>query len=938
MPQTDPAADLRRRTPEAGRAERLARLVLGALAVLLLCAAPAIVTLAQEGPAEDAVPGMDEPLADVRVEGNDTILTSAIARHIKTRPGRPPSERQIREDVRQLYATRWFLSVEPRYRRAPNGLVLIFKVIERPVVEHVEYIGNKAVKTKVLEAKTGIRRGSPFDVSANREAARKLEEFYRKDKGHAFATVTLAKGGAQLDREVIFEISEGPKVVVTKTKFAGNEDISAGVLNMRLQTKKAILTVLGGAYEPETIPNDIAALKQYYHMLGYFDVKIEENRSFHKPLIPIPFLKERSHAHIEYVIDEGLRYQVENIVFEGNQIFSEEDLRAGMKMAEGQPFNARFLNQDVDRIKDKYGTLGRLFAQVEARPVFRENQPGVTDLEFVINEDKPYRFRRIDVQIVGDNPHTKRTVVYNNMIGMRPGHAANSRDIDRTKRRLGGLQVFERDLQNGPRVELRRVPDSELAGYQEVTRGQNDDGEAGPAGAGGVPTGPRTAPPSQQRSALYEPHRPYEWVKPAPLPNEPRFFHTLSADAVLDGDAYAGSDGEPTLIRAQNYGGPPFVAPGSPLYDVSPQGDPLAPAVRMDEGLLDATIYLTEARTGRLMFGVGVNSDAGVVGQIVLSETNFDLFRPPTSWQDVWEGTAWRGAGQRFRLEAVPGSVVSRYLVSWSDPYFLNTDYSLSTSGFYFNRFYEDWDERRGGGRVSVGRQWSPVFSTSASLRLEEVRITDPDVPTPQILVDALGSNFLSTVRLSAIHDTRDSAFLPGEGHIIELAYEQAFGDFDYPRAELDARQYFTLYSRPDGGGRHILTVGGQVGWTGNDTPIFERFFAGGFQTFRGFDFRGVGPVQSGVRIGGEWMFLGTAEYMFPLMANEMIQGVVFSDFGTVQEDVGLDEFRVSVGGGLRVTVPAMGPAPLAFDWAVPIVREDSDDRRMFTFFVGFNR
>ena len=346
-------------------------------------------------------------------------------------------------------------------------------------------------------------------------------------------------------------------------------------------------------------------------------------------------------------------------------------------------------------------------------------------------------------------------------------------------------------------------------------------------------------------------------------------------------------------------------------------------------------VYVTEARTGRLMFGVGVNSDAGVVGSIVLSEQNFDLFRPPRSVRELIDGTAWRGAGQRFRLEAVPGNVVSRYLMSWTDPYFLDTDFSLGVSGFYYNRFFTDWDEQRTGGRVSFGRQFTPTVSAAMALRLENVDLTNPDVPTPPLLAASVGSNFLSSLRGSVTHDTRDSPFLPAEGHILELSYEQAFGDFSYPRAEAEARQFYTLYARPDGGGRHTLSVGGQVGWTGDDTPIFERFYAGGFQTFRGFDFRGVSPRQFGVRVGGRWLMLASAEYMAPLMASEMIQGVLFTDTGTVQNDVGVDKYRVTAGFGLRVTVPAMGPVPLAFDFAFPVLKQDEDDTRVFSFYVG---
>jgi len=394
-------------------------------------------------------------------------------------------------------------------------------------------------------------------------------------------------------------------------------------------------------------------------------------------------------------------------------------------------------------------------------------------------------------------------------------------------------------------------------------------------------------------------------------------------------------------IRGQSFDEPgPLSHPGLPYFGNNPQGNPLLDPLfePMTDEEVDLIFRATEARTGRLMFGVGVNSAAGVVGSVVLSEQNFNILRPPTSLRDILDGTAWRGAGQRFRAEAVPGNIVSRYLVSWTDPYFLDTNYSLGVSGFFYNRFFPDWDEKRAGGRVSGGRQFTPFFSVSGQLRYENVEITNPDIPTPPSLAAALGDSTLSTFRLTTTFDTRDSAFLPGKGYKVDLSAEKAFGDFDYPRFEVEGRQYYTIYNRPDGGGRHIVSLGGQVGWTEDSTPIFERFFAGGFQTFRGFEFRGMGPRENGVAVGGNFMAIGSVEYMFPLMANESIQLVMFSDFGTVEPDVGLDAFRVSVGAGLRISIPAMGPVPLAFDWAIPIIREDFDETRFFSFYVGVTR
>jgi outer membrane protein insertion porin family len=85
-------------------------------------------------------------------------------------------------------------------------------------------------------------------------------------------------------------------------------------------------------------------------------------------------------------------------------------------------------------------------------------------------------------------------------------------------------------------------------------------------------------------------------------------------------------------------------------------------------------------------------------------------------------------------------------------------------------------------------------------------------------------------------------------------------------------------------------------------------------------------------------MLLGTAEYMIPITADDNIRAVVFSDFGTVDEEVTLDQFRVTAGFGFRLAIPAMGPAPIALDFAFPILSEQFDDERIFSFYVGFTR
>lgn len=905
---------------------------------------------------------MNEDLVDVIIEGNSTIPNAEIAKNIKIRRGRPATQKQIKDDVDALVRTRWFASVEPTLRRTDEGVVLVFRVLERPIVRRVEYKGLKKIKQKVFDSMTQLKPGSPFDVSSNRECARRIEEYYH-DKGYAFATVELEKGNDREDREVVFVINEGPKVHVSSVKFDGNKQFYDGILKTKTRTKTRILWLFGGKFDPESYRDDIEGIKQYYHGLGFFDVDIKHR---------LKFSEDKSKVEIHYDIDEGIRYKIRNIEVAGNNILSEDEIRGMMKVTEGIPYNTRDINKDVDSIKTKYGEQGRLFSRVDAVPRWTEEE-GIVDIVYKIEEDKVYRVRNMNVHIGGDHPHT-RTNLVRNVSPLHPGDLADPRKIHIMKRRLEGSQYFDTAAEGGIRIETNIVKTDNWVDKRDVEKtvrsqsGESRSDTPVKTRAAKPPTGIRNAPSSAKKPAANAMPSVFggpsasrsvfqSWVGSAASREESRdplvavashFDEVAQPVAMLDERAPTmiddGLSPITPIFRAQSKD--PLKPPANFGFDNSPQGDPFGKAIRDPDPddwtnvpeFVDIDTYLSEARTGRLMFGVGVNSDAGLIGNIVLSEQNFDILRPPTSWADIANGTAWRGAGQKFKIEAMPGTQVSRYLVDWQDPYFLDSNFNLGVSGFYFTRYYRDWYEDRLGGRIRLGRQLTQQWSTAVALRLEDVRVYNPHLPTPPILAESVGTNFLSTIRGSLMHDTRDAAFGSTSGHYLEFGYEQAFGEYNYPRLEVEGRQYFTTYQRIDGQGKHTLMVRGQANWSGDNTPIFERYFAGGFQTFRGFAFRGVSPTQEGVYTGGNFMVLGGAEYTVPVTANEMIKVVGFSDFGTVNDNVSLSNFRLSVGGGVRIVVPAMGPVPIALDLAVPLMKDQNDIQQVFAFYIGVNR
>ncbi len=114
-----------------------------------------------------------------------------------------------------------------------------------------------------------------------------------------------------------------------------------------------------------------------------------------------------------------------------------------------------------------------------------------------------------------------------------------------------------------------------------------------------------------------------------------------------------------------------------------------------------------------------------------------------------------------------------------------------------------------------------------------------------------------------------------------------------------------------------------------------------GGRNCRGFDYRTISPKGTrrfissdpDVPIGGDWEFFLGAQYEFPIL-DKFLSVVFFCDSGTVLESPGFDDYRVSVGTGVRLHIPQLGQAPLAFDFGFPIVKQESDKKKMFSFSV----
>jgi|APCry1669189034_1035192.scaffolds.fasta_scaffold01374_2 outer membrane protein insertion porin family len=951
-------------------------------------------------PQPSATAAVDEAnrIVEVRIEGNHATDVSKLPKLV-TRAGQIFDAQAIEEDVRTLHRCRKFVDVHPKYVRVKEGVVVIFQVVERPMLRYVKYVGNQRVPSRTIRKKAEIDVGDSMDAYVVEEARRRIESYYQ-EKGYDAAKVTTIEGSKPGDKGAVFLIDEGRSRKSLWTGFVGNTIATDARLLTQIKSKPGVLWLLGGDLDRAKIDADVETLTAYYRSLGFFQAKVGRE-------VEVVNGGKREWTMLTFVINEGPRYSVRNVSFVGNSKFKSEFISRELKLTSGQPFNQTKMDADLGMIRDIYGGRGFVFADIKADPRFLE-EPGQLDLVYNIEEGQRYRVGKINVRIRGEHPHTRHSTVLNRL-SLRPGDILDIRKLRDDERRLKASSLFLADAAKGegPRIafskpegeEKKQIardpkrpgfrgqspdaddetdevidlvlegewnpeePQQETVASKPVWRGQSPTPVAQPApqawgGTPLAPTGPeavdysRTVAPAP-RSPAYVAQAPVAPAfpgGPAPAVQPGMMQPAFNPAAVPNASPMMGQPGvvQPGMMQPVQF--QPGMQPGMAQPGMMPPGmaqpgmvpnfgaEPLE-VFPGQEPYVIVDVDAEETQTGRLMIGAGVNSNAGLVGNIVIDEQNFDITRLPRSWDDIRNGTAFRGAGQRFRLEAAPGTQLQRYTATFQEPYLFDTRIGLSTSASYYTRYFYDWAESRVGGRVGLGYQFAfaPNLSVNTAFRGESVDVYNPRVYAPAIQ-NMLGTNSVYGFSGGLIHDTRDSPFLPTQGHLATFEFEQVIGTFVYPRGILEGRQYFLLNERPDGSGRHVLSVGSVLGMSGPNTPAYDNFFAGGYNTLRGFTFRGASPRQNGAIIGGPFEWLNTVEYMFPITASDALRGVVFTDFGTVESNVSISNMRVAPGFGMRITLPAMGPAPIALDFAFPVVYAPDDSKQLFSFFVGFAR
>jgi outer membrane protein insertion porin family len=750
----------------------------------------------------------------------------------------------------------------------------------RLIVSDVIIQGNRLVSTESIRNQMKTRTGKEFVAETLMDDVRALY------KSGQFGNVYADKKDDGPGRVKVFVYIRDYPNVIQKVTFQGNRQLSKddleSVTNLRV----------GMPLNP--IVNKVACQR----IVARYN---EEGR----PFAACDLIKgaDPNDTEVIFNVNEGPITRVNGISFTGNTFLSSAVLSNRVNTSTailgiGGKYNAAMTDNDVHELMKFYRSYG--FHDVKVARELKFSHDGrEVDVTFHVVEGVQYRLSDAP-QVVGVKSMPKEALEAMNKV--KPGDTYKQAEIEGDTERIKNYLGYQgKDV----RVVATPVFNRETPGIMRV---QYEVIEQAPARVGQI--------------IVVGNERTKQNVILRQVPLYPG--QVLSYPDIRQG--------ERNLARLGIFESSPD---GSVRPTITVLDNPQMP----DSEFKDLLVSVQEASTGSLMFGVGVNSDSGLTGSIVLNERNFDITRLPTSFDDLIGGGAFRGAGQEFRLELVPGTQLQRYVATFREPFLFDSPYSLTTSGYFYQRYFNEYTEDRLGARVTLGRKLDDYWSAGVTARAEQVRVRDVQPWEPTDYTSVIGNNFLAGVRGNVTRDWRDSLLRPTEGGLLDVSIEQCFGDHTFTLANIDYSQYFTTFQRADGSGKQVLALHGQAGWASSNTPVYERYFGGGFRSIRGFEFRGVGPFINGYNVGGDFLLLASAEYQIPVRAADNVFVVGFVDSGTVSPRVDdWETYRVSAGFGVRFVVPMLGPVPIALDFGFPIVKGKYDREQVFNFFMGFTR
>lgn len=720
--------------------------------------------------------------------------------------------------------------------------------------------------------------------------------------------------------------------VVTAIDIKGLKRIEEAAVKNKISLK------LGEVISQEKISEDIKSI----YKMGYFeDVKVDIE----------PF---EGGVKVIYSVKE--KPTIIKVNFEGNKEYDEDKLKEVVPITAGAIADVTLINDNALRLKAFYESEGYYFAKIV--PVLKKKTEEEVELTYVIDEGNKVKIKEIKFE--GNKAISSRKIKKVMATSERKFYSFITgsgfykkyemlQDLEKIKDLYydnGYLKVsvgepkleFSQDkkwmtiiipISEGPQFKITSV---NITGYRDNQEGTALK-ELIKLKAGEIFSKAKMRKDVEAITSFYS-DKGYALVSVSPdvIPNEEKLTvdvtynvkpgdkftigrvnisgNVKTIDKVIrrevrvdEGDEYSASKIQKSKKRLEDL-------QYFETVDINQKPDP-------DKKTVDLDVNVKEKATGFLTIGGGYSSIDNLIGMVDVTQNN--LF----------------GKGYSLTLRGELGGRSSYYTLAFRDPWFLDKPLLFGINLYRQKREYVNYTRDATGLSLTFGKRYGEDWSASITYDIEKSNVTDVATDADAVIKDMEGNLLTSAVTFQIINDTRDSYIDPSTGRRYSLSLTTAGlgGDTGFWKSLLDLGWYIPIFEES------TLHLRGRLGMSdtlfGKKYPLYERFYIGGLDTIRGVGYGEAGPKDSkNEPIGAKRAMIFNIEYLFPIVAEMKLKGLIFVDMGkgyNEGEKFGSD-IKYTSGFGFRWFSPL---GPVKIDYGINLNKKEGESKSKIEFGFG---
>ncbi|WP_372652451.1 outer membrane protein assembly factor BamA [Halobacteriovorax sp.] len=398
------------------------------LVVCILFVNASIFAIDDIGPKQDLF-----KISDIQIEGIKKVEKEAILERIHSRKGMMLDNYLLRKDIQRIYSLKYFEWVESHHKTVKGKDVLVFKVKEKPIVTKIIFEGNDEIDEDDLTSQLKTKEFSILDVNTIKLDLSALQKFY-EEKGFYLASVDYElRNRNEENLDLVFKVREYEKVLVKKISFFGNKAFSDDEIKGIMETREeSLFSFMSGSgnFKEFNFNIDIERIKDFYKTKGYLLVNVGT------PDITVS--EDRKWVFISVKVNEGPLFTVRDVTFQGEVLFTDEELKEKLSLKTDETYSEALLRQDVQMLTEMYQDKGYAFANVlrTLHPVPGENK---VDVEFSFEKGKIAYFGKI---VVKGNTKTRDKVIRREL-KIHEGTMFSGTSLRESKENVNRLGFFE---------------------------------------------------------------------------------------------------------------------------------------------------------------------------------------------------------------------------------------------------------------------------------------------------------------------------------------------------------------------------------------------------------------------------------------------------------------------------------------------------------------